>query len=125
MRLDIEHFTKSYKDYNDYLPGLTIYYQLIPNAIRWTNSGSFKRVRGRIQKVLSEAEVIFTKSDSGENVAVWLAKFTWPPKWKPMDTIVEACYYAYEMNKTVIGSDYEKLRKSGIKLLRGYISKLI
>ena len=125
MPVDIEHFTKSYEDYNDYLLGLIIYYQLIPKAVRWTNTGSFKRIRGRIQKALSEAEVILTKSDSGEDVTDLLAKFTWPPKWKPMDSRVAACHYAYEMNKTVISSDYEKLRKSEIKLLRDYISKLI
>ena len=68
MHVDIENFTKSYKEYKDYLLGLTIYYQLIPIAIRWTNTGSLKRVRGRIQNALSEAEIIFSKNDTGEDV---------------------------------------------------------
>ena len=68
MHVDIENFTKSYKEYKDYFLGLTIYYQLIPIAIRWTNTGSLKRVRGRIQNALSEAEIIFSKNDTGEDV---------------------------------------------------------
>lgn len=125
MHLDIEIFAKSYEEYKDYLLGLTIYYQLIPKAIRWTNTGSFKRIRGRIQNALSEAEIIFSKSDSGEDITELLEKFTWPPKWGPMDGRVAACHYAYGMNKTLISSDYENLNKSEIKLLRNYISKLI
>ena len=125
MNADIENFRMSYGEYKDYLLGLTIYYQLIPKAIRWTNTRSFKRIRGRIQNAISEADEILAKVDSGEDVKDLLDKFIWPPKWGPMDVRVETCCLAYEWNKGIMKSDYENLSKSDIKLIKDTVSKLI
>ena len=80
MSTNIKALKTSYDDYNDYLIGLTIYYQLIPKALRWTNKGSFNRVKGRIQKAILDAEEIFFKRESGEDVSKLIDAFIWPPK---------------------------------------------
>jgi len=118
MSAEIDALKAACDDYRDHLIGLTIYYQLIPKALRWTNTGSFNRIKGRTKTALSEANELINKYEAGMDVAQAIRSFSWPVKWSPMVQRADTCLQAYNMIKASIGSDYENLGKPAIRLLR-------
>ena len=113
-----EYFRSAHSDYEEYLFGLDLYYQCIPRVIRWTITGSLKRISNRIEAALYRANKIIEKHMRGEDVSQAIRGFEWLEKWGPMHNRITTCLNAYI---SVFGLEGYNERR---KLSKGVTSQL-
>ena len=116
-------FRSDISEYETHLFGIDLYYQCIPKAVRWTNTGAFNRISARIETALFKANRIVENHMQGEEVMTEIEGFMWPEKWGPMEERAALCVRAYVVELGVDGyNKRRKLSKEEIKRLKSYIS---
>ena len=123
--MDLDNLRRELEEYRQHLIGITIYYQLIPKALRWTNKGPFNRIKGRLEVAIQQADQIILKTEAGEDLSTIESSHSWPEKWTPMEQRAKTSYEAYIVNKNFIKSPFDQLSKSDIKLIRQTVSAML
>jgi len=116
-------FTSDISEYETHLFGVDLYYQCIPKAVRWTNTGAFNRISTRIETALLKANRIVESHMKGEDMMTEVEGFVWPEKWGQMEERVDLCVRAYVVEIGTRGyNKRRKLSKDEIKRLKSYIA---
>lgn len=120
----VKAFTEKISDEEDFLNGLKLYYRLIPAAIRWTNSGSIKRISARMTAAVNQAKLLVNKYNSGTDVSQEIKGFEWPERWAPIESRVLAVKVAW-IASMVDEEDPERMTKADLKRIKEKISQFI
>jgi len=120
----IKQFANRISDEQDFLNGLKIYYKLIPAAIRWTNSGSIKRISGRMTAAINQANLLLNKHKNGVDVSQQIQQFRWPERWGPIESRVSTVQVAW-IASGVVEEDPDKMSKADIKKIKEKVGQFL
>jgi hypothetical protein len=124
MEQQIAELEKQIYDEEYFLNGIKLYYRLIPAAIRWTNTGSFKRITSRMTAAINRAKTLVSKYRHGEDISDEILRFRWPERLTSMENRVKTVQLAW-FASGVKEEDPDKMTKAELMMVKEKVSQFI